>query len=291
MAVKKQNKKVVEENMQQIAMPSELELTGLSEAYLLGQTELVRYEILEDAGLDPEEYAHLFKDFEWLSDNLTCYRKLAECNIDADEFLNKNDDEKLQLLIECNLNPYDYDVFFKDWIEILRKYNRKLMFDNYGIDYNWFHSLSDIERVEKIVMKGLDPVDFVDEYDDFQTALQKADEIRILSNSGISYFSFLWKPDEEKLDDLMRADLAPYGFQTYFDDPAKAEREYERRRALKRRSPAITEAYLSDMEDVERAEVLLKAGLIPGDYKELFKNYDALEEELPDIEDKVYSRK
>ena len=217
-----------------------LQMAGfrLEELKLLNDLEL--YDTLEDGGGEPETYKELFQDFQFASDNLICLRQLKKKKVDIEWFCGANDNEKYRVLMENNLNPYEYDVFFEDCMQYLRMYDRKVKFDEMGIDFAWFHGLSDIEKVEKLVLKGYDPFDFIDEFTDEQTALQKADEIEQLTKANINYFNFIWKTDEEKLDMLIGAGLEPYGFSTYFEDPHKAAWEYERRYAIKKALFGIT---------------------------------------------------
>lgn len=270
-------------------MPSELEMAGLQAEELKKLNDLELYETLEDVGFEPEDYKELFQDFQFASDNLLCLKQLKKNKVDIEWFCKAKDNEKYRVLMENNLNPYEYDVFFEDCMQYLRNYDRKVKFDEMGIDFSWFHGLSDVEKVEKLVMKGFDPFDFIDEFTDEQTALQKADEMEQLSKANINYFNFIWKPDEEKLDLLESAGLEPYGFTTYFDDPQKAEWEYERRYAIKKVLSKITEKQIKEMSEEDKIELLLKADLNPLEYKELFLPQTDLPEMVQEIEDKIYA--
>lgn len=270
-------------------MPSELEMAGLQAEELKKLNDLELYETLEDAGFEPDDYKDLFRDFQFASDNLICLRQLKKNKVDIEWFCKAKDNEKYRVLMENNLNPYEYDVFFEDCMQYLRNYDRKVKFDEMGIDFSWFHGLSDVEKVEKLVIKGFDPFDFIDEFTDEQTALQKADEMEQLSKANINYFNFIWKPDEEKLDILVSAGLDPYGFSTYFDDPQKAEWEYERRYAIKKVLSKITEKQIKEMSEEDKIEILLKADLNPLEYKELFLPQTDLPEMVQGIEDKIYA--
>lgn len=270
-------------------MPSELEMAGIRIEDLKKLNDLDLYETLEDAGFEPDDYKDLFRDFKFASDNLICLRQLKKNKVDIEWFCKAKDNEKYRVLMENNLNPYEYDVFFEDCMQYLRNYDRKVKFDEMGIDFSWFHGLSDVEKVEKLVMKGFDPFDFIDEFTDEQTALQKADEMEQLSKANINYFNFIWKPDEEKLDILVSAGLDPYGFSTYFDDPQKAEWEYERRYAIKKVLSKITEKQIKEMSEEDKIEILLKADLNPLEYKELFLPQTDLPEMVQGIEDKIYA--
>lgn len=270
-------------------MPSELKMAGLQAEELKKLNDLELYETLEDVGFEPEDYKEMFQDFQFASDNLICLRQLKKNKVDIEWFCKAKDNEKYRVLMENNLNPYEYDVFFEDCMQYLRNYDRKVKFDEMGIDFSWFHGLSDVEKVEKLVMKGFDPFDFIDEFTDEQTALQKADEMEQLSKANINYFNFIWKPDEEKLDLLESAGLEPYGFTTYFDDPQKAEWEYERRYAIKKVLSKITEKQIKEMSEEDKIELLLKADLNPLEYKELFLPQTDLPEMVQGIEDKIYA--
>ena len=281
----------IEKNSENAGAPSELELAGIRVEDLKKLNDLDIYETLEDSGFDPEDYKEIFQNYRFASDNLICLKQLKKNKVDTEWFCKASDNEKYRVLMENNLNPYDYDVFFEDCMPCLRNYDRKMKFDEMGIDFAWFHGLSDIEKVEKLVMKGLDPFDFIDEFSDEQTALQKAEEIEQLTKANINYFNFIWKSDEEKLDLLDNAGLDPYGFYTYFEDPQKAEWEFERRYAIKKLLSKVSEKQLQEMTEQDKIEMLLKANLNPMEYKDLFGADTDLTEMVQDMEDKLYSVK
>lgn len=289
--MKKTEQILIDKKSEVVSAAEQLELAGFQVDELKNLNDLELYETLEDGGFEPEDYKDLFRDFQFASDNLICFRQLKKKKVDIEWFCKADDNEKYRVLMENNLNPYEYDVFFEDCMPYLRTYDRKVKFDEMGIDFAWFHGLSDIEKVEKLVMKGLEPFDFIDEFTDEQTALGKADEIEQLTKANINYFNFIWKPDEEKLDLLVSAGLDPYGFSNYFDDPQKAEWEYERRYAMKKLLSNVSEERMKDISEEDKIELLLKANLNPLEYKELFLPETDLPEMLREIEDKIYAKK
>lgn len=269
---------------------SELEIAGLTEEYIKSMEDIDKYETLEEEYLEPADYKRMFDDFEFTNRNITLLRELRTNHIDLKFFKSRdenNDSAKLRILLDKGLNPYAYAEFFTDSNSVYAEYEKILALKETGIDREWFKTISDIEKVENLVLCRLDPYDFIQEYENSEEALKKADEIKLIAEAGISYYDFRFKNDSDKLNDIIRANVQPYLLGRYFADEKWVYAEFEKKMAVRNLLEKTGKEKFDLLSDKKRAELMLKNGLNPYDYKEYFADFVELEDELDEIEDKV----
>ncbi len=180
-----------------------------------------KYDALREADLDPEDYEDLFDDLDAIKEDREARESLEEAGIDYDSFVLLNDDEKLEALWREDLDVEDFEDMFSCFSLVEGRIAQKEELDDCGIDYFYFLSLSDEEKVGELMDEDLDPEDFDDLFSDYGSVEKIIGFRKELEYNDIDYNEFLDMSDKERFRALHEADLDPKEYLEFFDDPEK----------------------------------------------------------------------
>ena len=207
-----------------------------------------KLEALKDAGLDPEDYADHFDNFEEARENaeleemaedydmtLDQIKLLLDNDIDPEDFYHMSDGDKYEELRKADIDPEDFKDTFYDYEEVISNQIAREYADDWdideddvqeltyaGVDLKEFDEADDEDKLQMLLEADFDPEDYKkcfddeDYYDDLKGSLGGIDPYELVS-SGISLEVFRDMDDLERIEALLAADLDPSDLDGYYD--------------------------------------------------------------------------
>lgn len=196
--------------------------------------------------------------------------ELEAAGVALENLKQQSDFEIYETLEELYLEPEEYKELFENLefiqenITLLRELQKK------GVNPQWFLQANDAQKLACILENKCNPYAYMHLFEQPKEMLGVYEKLERYESHGIAGDWFMKLSDEEKMEHLLFCQISPYDFLEEYENPQKAMKFIEMRRALQDKQISIYD--YQKVGDMEKLSLLMQAGLVPYAFADTFVN-------------------